>query len=164
MLYFTLNMEFYGMQEGKDADMKKAYRMILTVLALFVMAVSGINIDNSNDMLVSSADFSCVLDDSLMLEAESYEVNRRYSQIEQLNCWNGHSSARISTSLIRRSQVLSRGLARQKMSIATLDSIFKVVLFSIIMILFAAGGTGLSMPIRCLLCYIHEVDGKKRIA
>lgn len=144
--------------------MKKTYRMILTVLALLVMTVSGININNSNDMFVSVADFSCVSDNSLMMDAESYEVNRRYSQIEQQNYWNGHSSARFSTSLIRRSQVLSRGLARQKMSIATLDSRFKVVLFSIIMILFAAGGTGLSMPIRCLLCYIHGVDGKKRIA
>lgn len=144
--------------------MKKTYRMIITVLALLVMVVSGIRIDNSSDVFVSDADFSYVSDASSMLKAESYEVNRRYSQIEQPSCWNGHGSARLSSSLFRRSQTLERSHERYEMSIATLDSIFKVVLFSIIMILFAAGGTGLSVPIRCLLCYIHEVDGKKRIA
>lgn len=144
--------------------MKKTYQMILTVLALLVMVVSGIHIDNSGDVFVSDADFSYVSDASLMLKAESYEVNRRYSQIEQPSCWNGHSSARLSSSFFRRSQTLERSHKRHEMSIVTLDSIFRVVLFSIIMILFAAGGTGLSMPIRCLLCYIHGVDGKKRIA
>lgn len=152
------------MQEGKDADMKKTYQIIITILMLLVVSVSSVHIDNSGDMLGSLVAFSGVSEDSVIMDTESYEVNRRYSQIEQQDYWNGNSSTRFSTSLSRRSQILSRSYVKQGMSISVLDIIFKVVLFSIIMILFASGGTGLSMPIRCLLCYIHGLDGKKRIA
>lgn len=144
--------------------MKKRYQIIITVLVLFVMTISGVHINNMNNVFASSTHFSCVLEDSVLIDAGSYEVNKGYSRIEKQDCWNGHSSTRFSASLFRRSQILHRGHERQEMSISTLDITFKVVFFSIVMILFAAGGTGLSMPFRCLLCYIHGLDGKKRIA
>lgn len=144
--------------------MKEKYQIIITVLILFVMTVSGMHMNNMNDVFVSATLFSCVSEDSVLVDAESYEVNKGYSRIEKQDCWNGHSFTRFATSLFRCTQMLHRSYERQEMPVATLDITFKVVFFSIAMILFAAGGAGLSMPFRCLLYYVHELDGKKRIA
>lgn len=144
--------------------MKKTYQIIVTVLAIFVMVVSGIHINNMNNVFASSVRLSCISEDLVLIDTGSYEVNKGYSRIEKLDYWNSQSLTRFSTSLFRRSQALHRGQERQEMSIVTLDITFKVVFLSIVMILFATGGAGLSMPFRCLLCYIHGLDGKKRIA
>lgn len=144
--------------------MKKKYQISITVLILFVVTVSGIHINNRNDIFVSTTHPFRVSEDSVLIDAGSYEVYKGYSRIEKQDCWNGQGFTCFATSLFRRSQILHRGYERQEMSVTTLDITFKVVFFSIAMFLFVIGGIGLSTPFRCLLCYVHELDGKKRIA
>lgn len=144
--------------------MTKRYQIIITLLAMFVVSISGIHINDSNAMSLSAVHLSCESEDSVMMDAGSYNVNSEYSRINRQKYWNTNSFTHLSASFFRRSQTFHKGHERIEVSVVTLDTVFRVFFFSIVMILFATGGAGMSMPFRCLLCYIHGMDGKKKIA
>ena len=144
--------------------MTKRMQPIFAICLLLVMSLSGLRVDNSMDSLSYSGNPSGYSDTSVLVEAAAYNVNDGYSRIEQQDFLSVNTSTRLSTSMFKRSQIVHRNQEKQEVSIAALEVSYKVVLFSIVMILFAAGGAGLSMPFRCLLYFIHNTDGKKRIA
>ena len=136
--------------------MTKRYQILCSVCLIIIMFVSVMRIDNAMDSWSTFTRLSNEVDSLFLTEYSSYEIKPDYL--------SENPSARLSSTFFKRSQNFSRGYERYEVSVATLDMIFKVVLFSIVMILIATGGAGLSMPFRCLLCYIHRQDGKKRIA
>lgn len=145
-------------------NMAKRFQTMILFCLIFLMSLSCVHIDNTSDLSPASMSASGYTNASVLVESETYQVNRGYSRIEQQDYWSNNNSTRLSTSLFKRSQNTYRNNERNEITIAILDVVSKVVLFSFIMILFATGGTGLSMPFRCLLLYIHSMDGKKRIA
>lgn len=144
-------------------NMAKRFQTMILFCLIFLMSLSCVHIDNTSDLSPASMGASGYTNASVLVESETYQVNRGYSRIEQQDYWSNNNSTRLSTSLFKRSQNTYRNNERNEITIAILDVVSKVVLFSFIMILFATGGTGLSMPFRCLLLYIHSMDGKKRI-
>ena len=144
--------------------MAKRYQILFSLCLIVIMSLSTMRIDNTVDALSAFTRLSQEFQISALVENGSYEVNRGYSSIEKPDYLSENPSARLSSTFYKRSQNFCRNSERHKVSVATLDVIFKVVLFSIVMILIATGGVGLSMPFRCLLYYIHGMDGKKKIA
>lgn len=144
--------------------MAKHSQMILTICLLVVLTISGIQVDNYADTFTCSTELSGSDDASVMVETGNYGINRGYSCIEQQDYWTVNGSTRVSSLLYKRSQNGVRSHARNNVIVAAFDTCRKAVMFSIVMILFATGSAGLSMPFRCLLYYIHNMDGKKRIA
>lgn len=144
--------------------MAKRFQAIITFCMILLLALSCVQIDNTSDLFVPSTVSSSYTNMGVMADFETYNVNRGYSRIEQQDYWSANQSTRLSTTLFKRSQGNSRSYEKNELTITSLDVVSKVVLFSFIMILFAAGGSGLSMPFRCLLYYIQDMDGKKRIA
>lgn len=144
--------------------MAKRMQTIILICLAFLMTLSCVHVDNTSNLFAPSTDPSCYTASAVMADSETINVSREYSRFEQQDYLSANQSARLSTALFKRSQANFRSHERHELTIAILDVVSKVVLFSFIMILFAAGGAGLSMPFRCLLSYIHGMDGKKRIA
>lgn len=144
--------------------MTKRFQTVITFCMIMLMSLSCVQIDNTSDLFISSAISINATNASWMVGSETYNANRGCSRIEQQDYWNHNQSACLSMSLFQRSQGTFRNNGRNEITIAILDIVSKVVLFSFIMILYATGGAGLSMPFRCLLSYIHGMDGKKKIA
>lgn len=144
--------------------MAKRLQTFIIFCLIVLMSLSCVHIDNTSDLIVDSTMSSSYSEISSMVESETYQVNRGYSCIEQQDYWSNNSAARLSTVLFKRSQSSLRHHERYEIVMAILDVVSKVALFSFIMILCATGGTGLSMPFRCLLYYIQDMDGKKKIA
>ncbi len=144
--------------------MTKRFQTIVLFCLVFLMSLSCVQIDNTNDISPVSAGVSGYTNAFVLVESEIYNANRDYSSIEQQDYWNNNSATRLFTSVFKRSSNTHRNHERKEITIAILGILSKLVLFAFIMILFATGGAGLSMPFRCLLLYIHNMDGKKRIA
>ena len=150
--------------ERRGGDMVARYKTYIAICLMMLMSLTCLRIDNTSDLFdvsIASLEYS---NSVASTEAEVISVNREYSSIETQDYINANASTRLFTSLYRRSQNHIRNYERNKVTMTVLDMISKVALFSFIMILFAASGTGLSMPFQCLLYYIHNMDGKKRIA
>ncbi len=144
--------------------MAKRLQTIILFCLICLMTVSCVHIDNTSDFFMPSTTPSSYTATAVDTLSDTIYASRGYSRFEQQDYLSDNQSARLSTALFKRSQTNFRSHERHELAIAILDIISKVVLFSFIMILCATGGTGLSMPFRCLLSYIHGMDGKKRIA
>ncbi len=144
--------------------MAKRLQTIITICMILLMTLSCVHIDNTSNLVVPSANSSSYMAMEIAVDSETINVSRGYSRYEQQDYLSANQSARLSTVLFKRSQANHRSHERHELAIAILDVVSKVVLFSFIMILCATGCAGLSMPFRCLLSYIHGMDGKKRIA
>lgn len=145
-------------------DMAKRLQTIVLFCIIWLMTLSCVHVDNTRDLFMPS---TCSLDYTITVgtvDSETIDVSRGCSRVEQQDYLSANQSARLSTTLFKRSQTNYKSHQRQELTIAILDVVSKVVLFSFIMILCATGCAGLSMPFRCLLSYIHGMDGKKRIA
>ncbi len=121
-------------------------------------------IDNTSNFVISTTDSFANIHSSVMMDSTTYASNDGYSQIQQQDYWRASHSTRMSTTMFKRSQLSCRNNDKNALVYVVLDIVSKVILFSFIMILFATSGTGLSMPFQCLLFYIQNEDGKKRIA
>lgn len=144
--------------------MVKKYQKYIIIWFAILMVLSCVQIDNTSNLFASFALSSDYVGTSVMVDSESYNMNREYSQVEPQDYWSNNNSTRVSVSLFKCSQGSYRSHGRSEIMIAILDVVSKVVLYSFIMILFATGATRLSMPFQCLLYYIQSMDGKKRIA
>ncbi len=144
--------------------MQKRLRLIVIFCMIVLTTFSCVRIDNTSDVMISSTDSFVYSDGAVMLDSSSYARNDGYSHIHQQDYWCSNHSTRLATTLFKRSQLSCRNYEKNELTYAILDLVSKVVLFSFIMILFATSGTGLSMPFQCLLYYIQDKDGKKRIA
>ncbi len=144
--------------------MTKKCKMIMTICLIIMMSLTCMRIDNTSDFFDLSAASLGYTNSVVLTQTDTLDVNRRYSRIEQQDYLYAQGATRVSTSLSRRSQNHIRSFERNEVIVAVLGILSKVVLFSFFMILFATSGTRLSMPFQCLLYYIHNMDGKKKIA
>lgn len=138
-------------------------RIHITICLIVLMILSCVRIDNANSMIPSSVIPSDYEVTSVRTDSEICTTARAYSHIELPDYWMDISSNRVIT-LLRRPQGMYRTYERREIAYTVFEVLSKVVLYSFIMILFSTGGIGLSMPIRCLLLYIHSEDGKKKVA
>lgn len=143
--------------------MNERCKTVLAITLMILLALSCFRIDNIGDVFAFPTASLNHENAFVMTTAETFEVNRGYSRIEQQDYLNATNSTRLSSTLFRRFQNADRSRERHEMSVTILDVVSKVVLFSFIMILFAANHVRLSMPFQCLLYYIHDMDGKKKI-
>ncbi|MBE5940939.1 MAG: hypothetical protein E7264_00220 [Lachnospiraceae bacterium] len=144
--------------------MEKRLQSALIMFMIVLTVFTCIRIDNTSDIIVPATESYAHTDMAVMVDSASYAMNDGYNQIQQQDYWASTPSTRLATTLFKRAQVTYKNYEKNGLTIAVLDLVSKVVLFSFIMILFAASGTGLSMPFRCLLYYIQDKDGKKKIA
>lgn len=129
----------------------------MLVVLLCSVLQNGLSFDAIETVPVSA--------EGIFMEAEEYvavyEVSRSCSNVVQQYYMTARPTTRI-VSAFKRFQTNCR--YHQEAVVAILEDLSKVAVFSFIMILFATGKAGLSMPFQCLLCYIQNTDGKKRIA
>lgn len=144
--------------------MAKRLQTIILFSLIWLMTMSCVHVDNTSNFFVPSTHSIDYTATAVIADSETYSVDRGCSRFEQQDYLSANQATGLAKSLFKRSQANFKSHERQELTIAILDIVSKVVLFSFIMILCAAGGTGLSMPFRCLLSYIHSMDGKKRIA
>lgn len=142
----------------------KKIQSVITMLVVVLMFLSCIRIDNTGSIFGHTAASFTTDMTSDEIESETLAVNRGCSHIEQQDYLNASNVTSISSSFLRRSQSFFRNHERHELLEVVLDVISKVVMSAMVMLLVAAGGAGLSMPYRCLLYYIQDMDGKKRIA
>lgn len=144
--------------------MVNRYKAYIAICLMIVMSFVCLRVDNTNDLFTVSTTSTEYSNSAVSTGVGVLSVNKGYSHIATQDYINANGSTRVSTSLYRRSQNHIRNFERNEVTMTILGGISKVALFSFIMILFAASGTGLSMPFQCLLYYIHNKDGKKKIA
>ncbi|MBQ9983329.1 MAG: hypothetical protein IJP29_01935 [Lachnospiraceae bacterium] len=141
---------------------KRNHLLAITVMLVALLCSvlqSGLSFDAMMTVPISA--------EGTVVEAQEcvvvYEVSRGYSNVTRQDYLTSSPITRIATTF-KRSQNNYRHYPGQGVLTAILEEVSKIVLFSFIMILFATGKAGLSMSFQCLLYYIQNTDGKKRIA
>lgn len=141
--------------------MVKKYQTVVTICLIMLMALSCLRIDNTSNYSTTSFTHTISIDE---VASSILDVNTGCSRIEQEDYLNTSTSTYLLTSLYRRSLNNYRSYERQEVNVAVLDFVSKIVSFLIAMTLCATGSAGLSTPFRCLLYYIQDMDGKKKVA
>lgn len=143
--------------------MVKKMQTIITFWIILMLVLSCVQINNAIGVSIPSTASLNYTNIAVVVDSEKHNL-RGYSYIEQQDFWSSNQSTCLSMSMLKRTYTSFRNHERHEWVLTISDVISKVVLFSFIMFLCATGGAGLSMPFRCLLSYIHGMDGKKKIA
>ncbi len=144
--------------------MAKRFQMCITVCLLIVLMLSNIQVDNTSDLSSCYAGGFDLQTVSALEERASYGTSKGYSHIEQQDYWNVNAFVYVTANFYKRSQSVCRTYGKQCMTVTTRNICCNAKLFLMTIILFAAGSARISMPFQCLLHYIQNTDGKKRIA